>query len=85
MRALKLDPGHEAVLDAMAAQLGKLDKADDAIKWYGFTVGRPTALLNLQNLLLKQFRDRSQAPTLHSAAYQVGKGMHSIYGIAHHF
>ena len=34
MRALKMDPGHEAVLDAMATQLGKLDKAEEAIKWY---------------------------------------------------
>lgn len=37
MRALKIDPNHDVALDEMAALLGKLDRADEAIKWLGHT------------------------------------------------
>jgi hypothetical protein len=33
MKALKLDPGNERALDAMAGLLAKLDKVEEAVKW----------------------------------------------------
>ena len=32
-RALKLDPNHEQALDAISVLLGKMNKAEEAIKW----------------------------------------------------
>ncbi len=34
MKALKLDPGNESIVDEMAVLLAKLDKAEDAIRWW---------------------------------------------------
>ena len=34
MKALKLDPGNEKALDSMAGLLAKLDKVEEAVKWY---------------------------------------------------